>query len=95
MGTVRWFGESWGAPVCEPEDHIDTPINEDCARCRGAIEEGQQGVTVPYLTGRSGEDGWMDRLAWHLDCWLAEVVGDDMADIVMEAMDDDAAGTVG
>jgi hypothetical protein len=75
LGTVRWFGESWGAPVCDPRTHVDTPVGSACwghAHMHGplrpkAIEDGDQGVTIP------GPDG---PGAYHLDCWLHEVGAD-------------------
>jgi hypothetical protein len=78
LGTVRWFGESWGAPVCDPRTHVDTPVGRPCAghgHMHGplrpeAIEDGDQGVTVPWL-GVPRE-----RLVYHLDCWLHEVGAD-------------------
>jgi hypothetical protein len=74
IGTVRWFGESWGAPVCDPRAHVATPLGWQCAghdhmhEHRSAlIEDGDQGVTLPYYHAA------VTMLAYHLDCWLHEV----------------------
>jgi hypothetical protein len=75
-GTTRWFGESWGAPVCAPRAEVPTPVGK---LCQGhahmhhelrpeAIAEGDQGVMIPHLHPVSTE--WW---AWHLDCWLHEI----------------------
>jgi hypothetical protein len=74
--VTKWFGESWGAPVCEPDNHIETPTWMLCAghdhmhthRSR-TVQAGDQGVTIPYL-GHSTE------IAYHLDCWLHEIGAD-------------------
>jgi hypothetical protein len=75
LGTVRWFGESWGAPICDPRTHVPTPVGAVCSghdhlhEDRPAtIEPGARGVTIPYLGGSAGE-----RVVYHLTCWLHEV----------------------
>lgn len=76
IGTVRWFGEDWGAPVCDPRAHIPVPVGMVCVghdhmhddRSVGIAPE-DQGVTVPHLA----EGGLTGRIAYHLDCWLHEI----------------------
>lgn len=76
-GNLRWFGESWGAPVCLPAAHIATPVGMVCAghqHLHGAlvpddIREGDQGVTIPYLDG----DGGVITIGFHLSCWFHEL----------------------
>jgi hypothetical protein len=76
--TTRWFGESWGAPVCSPDLHIPVPVGMDCVghehmheNRSPQIEEGDQGITLPYY----GPLGPV-RVAYHLDCWLHEIGAD-------------------
>lgn len=81
--TIRWFGESWGAPVCDPETHVETPAGKRCLGCPDEIEEGQAGVVVlasPEIAGRyvySVRDPNTNELrstyvgAYHLQCVLA------------------------
>jgi hypothetical protein len=64
IGTARWFGQTWGAPVCDPRAHVEAPVGEPCLRCHRPIEAGDQGVTIPYGTVPA---------PWHLDCWLREI----------------------
>jgi hypothetical protein len=83
LGTIRWFGESWGAPVCDPRAHVETPVgwtceghphmHKDCDDER--IKEGDQGVTLPYYYR-----GGATMIAFHLDCWLHEVGVDRLAE---------------
>lgn len=75
IGTVRWFGESWGAPICDPRAHVDTPVGQDCAghdHLHGPvsrkIREGDQGVTVPFFSAKAP-----GILAYHLQCWFHEL----------------------
>lgn len=68
IGTVRWFGRSWGASICDPEAQIDAPVGEECGRCALPIYEDDLGITTPLI----GVEG-RDRLAYHLDCFLASL----------------------
>lgn len=71
---MKWFGESWGAPVCEPETKVDTPVDAWCAWCEAPILKTDQGLMISYFekmtegdhttTFEHGSD------AWHLDCFL-------------------------
>lgn len=66
---MRWFGPSWGAPCCDPERHIDTPIGEACAWCDEPIGADDSGVTLGPLASPTDTDHH------HLNCWLRQVVG--------------------
>lgn len=72
-----WFGQDWGAPCCEEDEHIETPIGESCARCREPIKVGDQGVVAPLVW----LDGSVTRIVHHLDCYLATIIphGNDCA----------------
>jgi len=67
---VKWFGESWGAPVCEAESHAPTPVGEICLQCERAIEADDQGVIIPHIESLSRPT--RDR-AQHLDCHLHSI----------------------
>lgn len=76
---MKWFGRSWGAPVCDPRDHVDTPVGEICYghahmhEGRELIDADDDGVLIPYY----GEDAPLtNRIAYHLDCWLHEIGAD-------------------
>jgi len=82
LGTVRWFGESWGAPICDPRAHVATPLGWTCAghehmhaKRSPLIEEADQGVTIPCY-GRE-----VTMLAYHLNCWLHELGIDRMMEL--------------
>jgi len=71
---VKRFGESWGAPICDPEHGVplrETPVGEDCIRCGQPIEEGDQGVSLPYI----GFEGEPPEIHYHLDCFLDSTLG--------------------
>lgn len=65
---MKWFGESWHAPVCRPEAFAPTPIGETCCRCWKPIRFGERGLLVPHLE----PTGFVER-PWHLPCWLDEL----------------------
>ena len=66
----RWFGDSWGAPCCEEDEHVPTPVGESCARCREMNRMGDQGIVSPLvLVG-----GKLDVIAHHLDCYLKGIL---------------------
>jgi hypothetical protein len=80
LGTLRWFGDSWLAPVCDPRSHIPTPVGQHCLDCRVKIEQGDRGVTFPYSRTRSGhyppdspEDWLISNEPHHLACFLASM----------------------
>lgn len=69
---MKWFGESWDAPVCEPDEHVDAPVDRPCAYgCGCAIEKKDQGFLLPYV-GRTTQPA---DLAYHRDCFLKSVLG--------------------
>lgn len=64
---MKWFGRSWGAPVCDPEDHVSTPDGTPCERCKKPVGADDQGFVIPHL-----ETPVTER-PWHLGCFLASV----------------------
>lgn len=72
MRTHGWFGQSWGAPCCEPEEHVPTPIGRPCLRCREPIREGDQGLVQPYVRDCDGQ--WTASVEpLHIDCFLRSI----------------------
>lgn len=63
---TRWFGESWGAPVCEERSHALTPVGLSCPYCLELIQENDRGVIIPYWGTGEGHP-------WHLDCFLRSI----------------------
>lgn len=64
---MRWFGESWGAPINEAE-HADTP-GVPCERCGRPITDEDRGVILSSRREYRAED-----YPLHLECFL-EMVG--------------------
>jgi hypothetical protein len=64
IGTVRWFGVSWGAPVNDPRAWIETPRSAVCLGCGVWIKNGEQGMQIPST------DGFV---FFHLDCFLKDI----------------------
>ncbi len=71
---VRWFGESWGAPICDPDYHVPVPCGDVCLDCGRVIEVTDQGLILQfcYLDPDTNEPRAEPR-AWHLDCFCDNV----------------------
>lgn len=67
---MKWFGISWKAPVCIPENHVATPKG-DCYLCEHPIHPGHAGVIVPF--GGPPEDTRTE-VALHLRCYINGLV---------------------
>lgn len=70
IGTVRWFGESWQAPINDPRAQVELPTAQHCQHCRLPLYETDRGVGVPYLDSAAPIYLW-----WHLECWLEYITG--------------------
>ncbi len=66
---TAWFGADWGAPACDPEDHVETPVGEECCRCKGTIKDDDQGLVIPGL----GAEGRIV-VIYHLDCFMKSIL---------------------
>jgi hypothetical protein len=51
IGTVRWFGESWHAPVNDPRARIETPTDQRCIECLLYLQSDDQGMRIPSGSG--------------------------------------------
>lgn len=60
---MPWFGESWGAPVCDPAEHVETPFGAVCIHCDELIDEDDAGFV--YMNGPVA----------HRDCFIRGAVG--------------------
>lgn len=62
---MKWFGSSWGAPVCEDTEHVEVP-DVSCACCELEFDEQDRGVTLPF----SGGPGDPPELSYHHGCFM-------------------------
>jgi hypothetical protein len=69
MVPVRWFGQSWGASVCDPVDHVETPAGENCTRCGEQLQATDTGVILPYASDPPAS------MPYHRNCYLREIIG--------------------
>jgi hypothetical protein len=72
IGTIRWFGPNWGAPINSEHTQVPVPVGTDCSHCGRPITAGEQGVTIP-LAEIAPELARPRRLAQHLDCHLTTI----------------------
>lgn len=63
---MKWFGESWGAPVCTTTEKVEVAPDTPCFSCSKPILPGDRGVVLPFV-GRLDDSG---EFPWHLDCFL-------------------------
>lgn len=69
----KWFGKSWGAPCCDPNDHVPTPIGRPCMHCREPMVEGSQGLIRAVVHEvRGGKVHWTAEPS-HVDCFLRTI----------------------
>ena len=82
--TIKWFGESWGAPICEIAKHTQTPLGTSCAHgCGHSIRPGDIGVLIPAPTAWPSEQNdtvvydkqypYVPHVAYHLVCFFDEI----------------------
>src|SRR5258708_5208550 len=67
---MQWFGKSWGAPICDPQDHAETPVGQLCSWCTETIEANDAGVIIPHL-----EDRRTTMRPQHYECFIRQVAG--------------------
>ena len=83
---MYWFGKSWGAPVNEDCPKLSyQPTGAECMRCGVAVAWRDDGFAVPYVTSDGHPSEARPRVEltfYHRWCWLAEIVGQELADVV-------------
>lgn len=80
---MKWFGNSWGAPISDKGEHVATPVGVSCLYCGDEIDDGDRGVVLPY-PGKP-----KDEVAYHLHCFLTATGG-----VEGEEEEEHARGTV-
>lgn len=86
LGTVRWFGRTWSAPINDPRAEVEVPDDECLAGCHQPfVWPLDQGVSIPYINPEEGRE----RANYHLDCWMS-MLGISAITDAMELLDEDA-----
>lgn len=70
---MRWFGEHWGAPVCDECERCSVPVGESCLQCGKPIAATDSGFETPLVTGTPRAPA-VSNCYWHLTCMLDHVV---------------------
>ena len=65
---MRWFGQSWDAPINYPQNEVPVPVGVECLVCQVEIESTDSGVTVPFYGG-----GPPERAVYHRKCFLSDL----------------------
>jgi hypothetical protein len=75
IGTVRWFGRSWNAPINDPRAEIPVPTGKLCIHCSKDIEASDSGVRLVHM-GRIGDSPARQAFShFHFDCWMNNILG--------------------
>jgi hypothetical protein len=69
IGTVRWFGQSWGAPVNDPRAHMSVPLGEWCIHCKVHFDHGDQGFGIAAHTSIAANG----QVFYHRNCLFDEI----------------------
>jgi hypothetical protein len=60
---MKWFGETWKAPICEDVEHVETPAGQPCFYCCEPFVFGSCGVMISHV------DRTVIERPWHFDCF--------------------------
>ncbi len=98
---VRWFGDSWGAPICDPDYKIDRPVGTKCLECARPITGRDRGVVTACSSNIWGSwnfpvEGGSYRVAsYHLTCFLDQVIGGEWSTKMLSRMNGPQRETLG
>lgn len=71
---MQWFGQSWGAPICDPQDHAATPVGEHCGWCEEPITEEDSGVLIPHVGAPFRAHEYVT-VPYHRECFIRQIAG--------------------
>lgn len=69
---MQWFGETWGAPVCEDTQQVTTPVGQECFGCDKPIESQDSGVVLPFEGGTTDP---RRQAPYHKHCFIEALFG--------------------
>ena len=90
---VRWFGDTWGAPICDPAYHVEVPVGTLCIECAKPVKGKDRGVVCscsPRVWGNWSlitPDGTFFVGSYHLLCWMEQVFGGVLSAKIIDRMD--------
>lgn len=67
---MAWFGRRLDAPAYDDAPQVPVPFGSECLGCGELIEQRDDGITMPYMTGTQ-----VLRAAFHTECHLRSVMG--------------------
>ena len=82
---TRWFGPTWHAPVNVDGEEVPVPVGKSCIECEAQFKPEQRGLCIPWalldaylLPSQKVVISDHMHVAYHLSCFLREVVGRDV-----------------
>lgn len=76
---MKWFGKSWGAPVCTERERYPWAPQVACVACKQRVKEDERGVLLPFIGEGGGDLSFVEIInhdgyvAYHLDCFARAV----------------------
>lgn len=71
---MKWFGESWGAVVCQEADHLPQVPEGSCQGCGMAVEDIDSGLALPRISLSAGLFAMtVATTLYHHGCFLSHV----------------------
>jgi hypothetical protein len=93
---ILWFGDPWPnrenpSPLCQENQQISSEVveNKRCVECGKMLNEEKDHGVITNCTGSVWHHFWLDETcvcAYHLRCWLTEVVGGEPSEKVRSRM---------
>lgn len=67
---LRWFGPSWGAPLCSEDRQSPAPVGQPCFRCAKPIQANTSGILMWHMEEDPNEDSYKP---YHRECALQRI----------------------
>jgi hypothetical protein len=70
---MKWFGEYWGAAICNETPHIAVPVGAHCSWCDEVFVAGDAGIVIDSVSEGPGDAALETPM--HKNCFLRSVMG--------------------
>ena len=74
---MKWFGDSWYAPVNDIVSFVATPVGQDCLRCGVTIVKGDQGLILPHVGEFAQTENPFHKMCFFEETGIAGMVRDE------------------
>ena len=74
---MKWFGDTWHAPINDTVLHTETPVGELCLRCEVPIAEGDSGLILPHVGKFAATENPFHRQCFFEETGIAGIVAEE------------------